>query len=81
MIELQQVFLILIRTLVDDSNAVEVLPTTDKTGMTIFTVKVAKPDVGKLIGSQGRTARSLRIILSAAAMKYSQRFGLDIIDS
>lgn len=39
---------------------------------------VADSDVGKLIGKQGRTARSLRTILSAASMKYKRRSELDI---
>lgn len=39
---------------------------------------VADSDIGKLIGKQGRTARSLRTILSAASMKYKRRYALDI---
>ena len=34
-----------------------------------------------MIGKQGRTARSLRTILSAASMKYQQRFALDIVET
>jgi predicted RNA-binding protein YlqC (UPF0109 family) len=39
---------------------------------------VADSDVGKLIGKQGRTARSLRTILSAVSMKCKRRYALDI---
>jgi predicted RNA-binding protein YlqC (UPF0109 family) len=41
-------------------------------------VKVARGDVGKVIGKQGRTARSLRTILSAAAMKTKMHCDLSI---
>ncbi|MEG9433562.1 KH domain-containing protein [Terriglobus sp. ADX1] len=40
---------------------------------------VAESDVGKLIGRQGHTARSLRTILSAIGMKYKRRYALDIV--
>lgn len=43
-------------------------------------VHVAEPDVGKLIGKQGRTARSLRTILSTTSMKYKRRYVLDIAE-
>ncbi len=39
-----------------------------------------RADVGKVIGKQGRTARSLRTILSAASMKQRHRFSLDIVE-
>lgn len=43
-----------------------------------FTVSTVRSDCGKVIGVQGRTARSLRIILSAAAKKYGKTIELDI---
>ena len=44
--------------------------------------RIGQPDdIGKVIGKQGRTARSLRTILSAASMKYQQRFALDIVET
>lgn len=39
---------------------------------------VADSDIGKVIGKQGRTARSLRTIISAASMKFKRRYALDI---
>ena len=38
-------------------------------------------DIGKVIGKQGRTARSLRTILGAASMKLQRRFSLDIVEA
>jgi predicted RNA-binding protein YlqC (UPF0109 family) len=47
---------------------------------TVLRLSVAPSDIGKVIGKQGRTARSLRTILGAASMKYQQRFALDIVE-
>ena|SRR5215469_6172595 len=67
------------RALVDnpDSVAVEAIPEQDGT---VLRLHVAQSDVGKVIGKQGRTARSLRTILSAASMKMKHRFSLDIVE-
>jgi hypothetical protein len=45
---------------------------------TVLRLFVASDDLGKLIGKQGRTARSLRTILSAAGSKLKHRFSLDV---
>ena len=47
---------------------------------TVLELKVAKEDIGKIIGKQGRTARSLRTILSAASAKQQKRVVLEIVD-
>jgi uncharacterized protein len=46
---------------------------------TILHVKVARNDVGKVIGRDGRTARSLRVLLSAMAVTRKTQYGLNII--
>ena len=46
----------------------------------VLELKVAKEDLGKVIGKQGRTARAIRTILSAAGMKLRKRFHLEIIE-
>ncbi len=46
----------------------------------ILELKVAQEDLGKVIGKQGRTARAIRTILSAAGMKLRKRFHLEIIE-
>ena len=43
-------------------------------------LRVAPSDLGKVIGKQGRTARSLRTILNAAGMKLHKRFTLEILE-
>jgi hypothetical protein len=47
---------------------------------TILELKVAPSDLGKVIGKQGRTARSIRTILGAAGMKLNRRFTLEILE-
>jgi len=47
---------------------------------TILELRVAQADLGKVIGKQGRTARAIRTILSAAGMKLRKRFHLEIIE-
>jgi hypothetical protein len=46
----------------------------------VIELKVAKEDLGKVIGKQGRTARSIRTILSAASAKLKKRSVLEIIE-
>ena len=47
---------------------------------TVLELKVAKEDIGKVIGKQGRTARSMRTILSAASAKIKKRAVLEIVE-
>lgn len=69
----------LVKSLVDYPEMVQV---TEKVGenVIILEVKVAKEDVGKVIGKGGRTVLALRDILSAVAGKGKQRFVLDILE-
>jgi len=46
----------------------------------VLELKVAKEDLGKVIGKQGRTARAMRTILSAASAKIKKRTVLEIIE-
>ncbi len=46
----------------------------------VIELKVAKEDLGKVIGKQGRTARAMRTILSAASTKLNKRAVLEIIE-
>ncbi len=46
----------------------------------VLELKVAKEDIGKVIGKQGRTVRAMRIILSAASVKIKKRTILEIVE-
>ena len=65
--------------LVDQPESVSVESIVDGES-TVLRLKVANQDIGKVIGKQGRTARSLRTILGAASMKLQHRFSLDIVE-
>ena len=47
---------------------------------TVLELRVAKPDMGKVIGKQGRTAQAIRTIMSAAAGKARKRYILEIAE-
>jgi hypothetical protein len=67
------------RALVDLPDSVSVESFKDGDG-TVLRLRVAPSDIGKVIGKQGRTARSMRTILGAASMKLKHRFALDIVE-
>jgi hypothetical protein len=67
------------RALVDEPNAVEV-EAVNRGENTILELRVSPQDVGKVIGKQGRTARSVRTILGAVGMKLRHRYTLDILE-
>lgn len=48
--------------------------------VTVLELRVDPSDLGKVIGKQGRTARSIRTILNAAGMKLKKRFTLEILE-
>ncbi len=76
---MRQLILEIVQALVDQPDGVSVELIEDREA-TILQVRVAPQDIGKVIGKQGRTARSLRTILGAASMKLRHRFSLDIIE-
>lgn len=47
---------------------------------TVFELRVASGDLGKIIGKQGNTARAMRTILNAVGTKLKKRFVLEILD-
>lgn len=67
------------RSLVDKPEAVSVNETSNDVG-TVLRLRVDPADVGKVIGKQGRTARSLRTILGAVSVKLHHRYSLEIVE-
>jgi predicted RNA-binding protein YlqC (UPF0109 family) len=67
------------RALVDVPEAV-VVEAVEREESTVLRLRVAPTDVGKVIGKQGRTARSVRTILGAVSMKHHHRYTLDILE-
>jgi len=67
------------QALVDNPQDVEVSEV-EGNQTSVLELKVAKEDLGKVIGKQGRTARAMRTILSAASAKVKKRTVLEIIE-
>src|SRR3954463_6715378 len=67
------------RGLVDHPEEVEVEEIAEPDAL-VFELKVAEQDLGKVIGKQGRTAKALRTILSAASAKTRRRVILEILE-
>ena len=67
------------RALVDEPDGVDVAVVEGEKS-TIIELKVADGDVGKVIGKQGRIAKAIRTIVSAAGTKTGKRVVLEIID-
>lgn len=67
------------KALVDNPDQVAVRPVEGEQ-ITVLELRVHPSDLGKVIGKQGRTARSIRTILNAAGMKLKKRFTLEILE-
>ncbi|MDX9822098.1 MAG: KH domain-containing protein [Syntrophales bacterium] len=67
------------QALVDKPEAVEVSEVVGEQ-TSVIELRVAKEDLGKVIGKQGRTAKAMRTILSAASTKLRKRTVLEIIE-
>jgi predicted RNA-binding protein YlqC (UPF0109 family) len=67
------------QSLVDEPDAVNT-HVYNRGEQTIVELEVAENDLGKVIGRQGRTARAMRTLLSAAGRKTRRRYTLDIVD-
>jgi uncharacterized protein len=67
------------KALVDSPDEVSVREVSGEQ-VTVLELRVAPTDLGKVIGKQGRTARSIRTLLGAAGMKLNRRFTLEILE-
>jgi uncharacterized protein len=70
----------LAKSLVSNPAAVEINETTSD-GTSVFELKVAKEDLGRIIGKQGRTAKSIRTLLNAAATINNRKVVLEIVET
>ena len=67
------------KAMVDDPEQVEISEIVTQQS-TVLELKVAKADIGKIIGKKGRNAEAIRIILLAASAKAGKRVTLEILD-
>jgi predicted RNA-binding protein YlqC (UPF0109 family) len=77
--ELSKMIKYIARMLVDFPDQVEVNEVTGE-NTTVIELKVAKEDLGKIIGKQGRTAGAVRTVLNGASTKLRKRTVLEIIE-
>jgi uncharacterized protein len=76
---MKELVLFLAKHLVNHPEAVEVKETQGD-ATSILELRVAKEDIGRVIGKQGRTAKSIRTILNAAASRTNRKVVLEIIE-
>jgi len=69
----------IVQALVDHPEQVEISEVKGK-NVLVLEIRVAKADIGKIIGKQGRTAQAIRTILSAASAKMKIRTVLEIVE-
>ena len=76
---MKELVLFLAKQLVNHPDAVEVKETQADTA-SVLELRVAKEDLGRVIGKQGRTAKSIRTILNAVASRTNRKVVLEIIE-
>ena len=76
---MKEVLEVIVKSLVDNKDAVIVTETEDEK-MNTYQVKVDPSEVGKIIGKQGRTAKAIRTLMKAAGAKYGKKFTIEIVD-
>jgi len=69
----------IIQAMVDNPEQVEIIEAKGE-NVTVLELKVAKADIGKVIGKQGRNAQAIRTILNAASAKAKKRTVLEILE-
>lgn len=70
---------VIIKNLVDNSEEVSITEKTEAKSI-CYEVKVAKDDMGKVIGKQGKMAKAIRSIIKAIATKEHKRVNIEFID-
>ena len=77
--KLKELVALVAKSLVDNPDQVEVTEVAGEQ-TAVLELKVAQEDLGKIIGKQGKTAKAIRTILSAAAAKIKKRAVLEILE-
>jgi predicted RNA-binding protein YlqC (UPF0109 family) len=78
-VEMKALIELMAKSLVDKPEEV-IVAVADGERTTIFELRVASSDIGKVVGKQGKTAQAMRTIMSAAATKLDKRYVLEILD-
>jgi len=78
-VDLKELVEYIAKSLVDNPDDVQVTEI-GATQTSVLELRVAKDDLGKVIGKQGRTARAIRTVISAAAIKNGKRAVMEILE-
>ena len=70
----------IIKSLVDNPDEVVIEETTNAKSMTCYEVKVAKDDMGKVIGRQGRMAKAIRSVMKAISIHEHKKVTVEFLD-
>jgi predicted RNA-binding protein YlqC (UPF0109 family) len=76
---MKQLVQYLAKSLVNNPDAVDVVESQNETA-SVIELRVAKEDLGRVIGKQGRTAKSIRTLLNAAATRSNRKIVLEIVE-
>lgn len=69
----------IVKSLVEDVNSVNITQKEDEKGI-LYEVKVADQDMGKIIGKQGRVAKSIRTVMKSVAGKEHKKVSIEFLD-
>ena len=68
----------LAKSLVDEPEEVRINEV-EKDGVTVIELRVAQPDMGKVIGKQGRIAKAIRTVVKAASARDNKKYTVEIL--
>ena len=76
---MKEILELIITNLVDDKNAISIEEITEGNVIT-FKVSVSKGDMGKVIGKQGRVAKSIRTVMKSVSAKENKKVNIEFVD-
>lgn len=76
---MKEILEVIIKNLVDNQNEVSINEVTNAKSV-CYEVKVAKEDMGKVIGKQGKMAKAIRSVIKAIATKEHKRVTIEFLD-
>ncbi|NLT57683.1 MAG: KH domain-containing protein [Clostridiales bacterium] len=76
---MEELLICLAKNLVNQPEAVSVAVSTKEDGTTLYELRVAEGEMGRVIGRQGRIAKAIRSVMKAAAAKTGERIQVDIV--
>ena len=77
---MEEILKVIIENLVDNKEAISIETTNKDENTIVFKVKVAKDEMGRIIGKQGKIAHSIRAIMKAATSRENKRVEVEFVD-